>query len=167
MNVELINTLKNRINNKDYAFSNYEILLIFNTKELLGYLKDFLAKDYNNWNELVYNNFFPEIFEYIEIEENEDIFFNYLLYSVNSGEKNIYLLEDDTLETYITNVNKIKYLKERIHYQLSNGLMNVQDLDEQELKVLLDNKYYFAMSKCTKLKYSFSNYDLLERIKRE
>lgn len=167
MNVELINTLKNRINNKDYAFSNYEILLIFNTKELLSYLKDFLAKDYNNWNELVYNNFFPEIFEYIEIEENEDIFFNYLLYSVNSGEKNIYLLEEDTLETYITNVNKIKYLKERIHYQLSNGLMNVQDLDEQELKVLLDNKYYFAMSKCTKLKYSFSNYDLLERIKRE
>ena len=59
MNVELINTLKNRINNKDYAFSDYEILLIFNNKELLNCLKSILEKDYNNWNDLAYKNFWP------------------------------------------------------------------------------------------------------------
>ena len=167
MNDNLVNKIKNRIDNNDYDFSNYEVNLIYYNRNLLKQLCDTLSKDYNNWNDFVYNNFFPEIFEYVEIEENEDIFFNYLLYSVNNGEKNIYLLEDDTLKTYITNVNKIKYLKERIHYQLSNGLMNVQDLDEQELKVLLDNKYYFAISKCTKLDYSFLDYDLLERLNNE
>ena len=131
MNVELINTLKNRINNKDYAFSDYEILLIFNNKELLNCLKSILEKDYNNWNDLAYKYFWPEMFEYLDKEKNEDIIFNYLLYSVNSGEKNISLLGDSTLEIYITDVNKINYLKKQVHYKLSKGEMNVQNLNEE------------------------------------
>ena len=167
MNVELINTLKNRINNKDYAFSDYEILLIFNNKELLNCLKSILEKDYNNWNDLAYKYFWPEMFEYLDKEKNEDIIFNYLLYSVNSGEKNISLLGDSTLEIYITDVNKINYLKKQVHYKLSKGEMNVQNLNEEELKILLDNKYYLSIAKCPNLDYSFLDYDLLERLKNE
>lgn len=166
MNDDLVNIIKNKIDKKDYDFSNYEVALIYDNKDLFNCLCRVLSQDYNNWNELVYNNFFPKLIGHIDIDENENLLFNYFLYSINSGKRNIELLEEGALENYFKDYNKIEYLKKRVHEQLKKGILSKSFLYENELKFLLDNKYYKAISKCKSIKLDTSKY-VLERLKQE